>query len=117
MAATCICREPNSFDHTLICKRGPFVDYRHNRLRDVIAELLNTCLPKVSTEPPLLQVTAESLPRGTTLEPGARQEFLPEVSTHQCNEHFYVRVSNPGAPTHSVYETPAKMYAAHEKEK
>ena len=71
------------------------MDYRHNRLRDVIAELLNTCLPKVSTEPPLLQVTAESLPRGTTLEPGARQEFLPEVSTHQCNEHFLCQGFKP----------------------
>ena len=40
---------------------------RHNRLRDVIAELLNKCLPQVSTEPPLLPVTGESLPRGTTL--------------------------------------------------
>ena len=30
---------------------------------------------------------------------------------------FDVRVSHPGAPTNSVYETPAEMYAAHEKQK
>ena len=36
-------------DHTLICKRGPFVNWRHNRLRGVIAELLNKCLPEVLT--------------------------------------------------------------------
>ena len=30
---------------------------------------------------------------------------------------FYVRVSHPEAPTNSVYETPAEMYAAHEKQK
>ena len=32
-------------------------------------------------------------------------------------EFFDVRVSHPGAPTNSVYETPAEMYAAHEKQK
>ena len=75
-AATCTCGEPNTVDHTLICKRGPFVNCRHNRLRDVISELLNKCLPEVSTEPPLLPVTGESLSRGTTLEPGARLDIL-----------------------------------------
>ena len=30
---------------------------------------------------------------------------------------FDVRVSHPGAPTNSAYETPAEMYAAHEKQK
>ena len=30
---------------------------------------------------------------------------------------FDVRMSHPGAPTNSVYETPAEMYAAHEKQK
>ena len=64
-AVRCICGELNTVDHTLICKRGPFVNCRHNRLRDVIAALLNKCLPEVSTEPLLLPVTGESLPRGT----------------------------------------------------
>ena len=75
-AVRCICGELNTVDHTLICKRGPFVNCRHNRLRDVIAALLNKCLPEVSTEPLLLPVTGESLPRGTTLQPGARLFFL-----------------------------------------
>ena len=46
------------------------------RLRDVIAEVLDKCLPEVSTEPTPLAVTGESLPRGTTLEPGARLNIL-----------------------------------------
>ena len=88
---------------------------RHNRLRDVIAELLNKCLPEVSTEPPLLLVTGESLPRGTTLEPGVRLNILARGFYSPIERAFFdVGVSHPGAPTNSVYETPAEMYAANE---
>ena len=118
-AATCICGELNTVDHTLICNlRGPFVNCKHNRLHDVIAELLNKCLPEFSTEPPLLPVTGESLPRGTTLERGARLDILARGLYSPMERAFFdVRVSHPGAPTNSVYETPAEMYAAHEKQK
>ena len=93
-AATCICGEPNTVDHTLICKRGPFVNCRHNRLCDVIAELLNKCLPEVSTESPLLPVTGESLPRETTLEPGARLDILARGFYSPMERAFFdVRVS------------------------
>ena len=68
-------------------------------------------------EPPLLPVTGESLPRGTTLEPGARLDILARGFYSPMERAFFdVRVSHPGAPTNSVYETPAEMYAAHEKQ-
>ena len=67
-AVNCLCGELNTVDLTLICNKGPFVNYRHNRLRDVIAGLFEKCMPEVMTEPPLLPVTGESLPRGTTLK-------------------------------------------------
>ena len=117
-AVRCICGELNTVDHTLICKRGPFVNCRHNRLRDVIAALLNKCLPEVSTEPLLLPVTGESLPRGTTLQPGARLDILARGFYSPMERAFFdVRVSHPGAPTNSVFETPVEMYADHEDKK
>jgi len=67
-ALNCLCGELNTVDLTLICKKMPFVNCRHNRLRDVIAGLFEKCMPEVMTEPPLLPVTGESLPRGTTLK-------------------------------------------------
>ena len=81
-AISFICGELNTVDHTLIWKKGPFVNCRHNRLRDIatssfIAALLNKCLPEVSTEPPRpcwrCQVLMESLPRWTTLKPSLEE--------------------------------------------
>ena len=79
------------------------------------AGLFNKCLPEVSTELPLLPVTGESHPRGTTLEPGARLDILASGFHSPTERAFFdVRVSRSGAPTNSIYETPAEMYAAHE---
>ena len=64
IAVTCICGELNTVYQTLICKRGPFVNCRHNRPRDVIAELLNKCLPEVWTTSPASAVTGESSVEG-----------------------------------------------------
>jgi len=103
-------------DHTLICKKGPFVNCRHNRLRDVIAGLLEKCMPEVMTEPPLLPVTGESIPRGTTLNDSARLDILARGFYPPMEREFFdVRVSHPGALTNSGYATAVEMYLAHEK--
>ena len=54
----------------------------------------------------------------TTLEPGARLDIPARGFYSPIERAFFdVRVSRPGAPTNSVYETPAEMYATHEKQK
>ena len=40
MALICVCGEPNTVNHALICKRGGYVIRRHNKLRDIEAELI-----------------------------------------------------------------------------
>ena len=92
IAVTCICGELNTVYQTLICKRGPFVNCRHNRPRDVIAELLNKCLPcqKSLLNHPFCQSQERVFPEGQHLSLAQDLTFLQEVSTHQWNEHFFM---------------------------
>jgi len=97
-------------------KKWPFVNCRHNRLRDVIAGLLEKCMPEVMTEPPLLPVTGESLLRGTTLKDSARLDILARGFYSPMERAFFdVRVSHPVALTNSRYVTPVEIFLAHEK--
>ena len=36
----CVCGEKNDVDHTLICKTGGHIIFRHNRIRDIDANFL-----------------------------------------------------------------------------
>ena len=36
----CVCGEKNDINQTLICKKGGFVIFRHNKIRDLNAEFL-----------------------------------------------------------------------------
>ena len=53
---TCLCGEPFTIDHAMICMRGGFVIQRHNELRDLEAELLTMVCKDVVTEPVLQDV-------------------------------------------------------------
>ncbi|MCP3679780.1 MAG: hypothetical protein GY782_05735 [Gammaproteobacteria bacterium] len=52
----CVCGEKNDIDHTLICKTGGHIIFRHNRIRDVNANFLRQVCHNVVTEPELLPV-------------------------------------------------------------
>ena len=42
MPSVCVCGDHFNGDHAMICKRGGFVNQRHNELRDLEAEMLRT---------------------------------------------------------------------------
>ena len=72
IAKNCICGKENTYNHILICKKGGFVNSRHNRLRDTIASILEKICNEVVVEPMLQPCTGESLRPGTILDDGAR---------------------------------------------
>ena len=43
----------------MICKKGGFITMRHNELRDLEAELLNTVCKNLQIEPVLQDITGE----------------------------------------------------------
>jgi hypothetical protein len=57
----CICGEKNDIDHTLICKHGGHVIFRHNRIRDVNTNFLRQVCHNVVVEPELLPLESTSV--------------------------------------------------------
>ena len=47
----CSCGKKNDIDHALSCKSGPYVNFRHNAIRDAYAEILKEVCVDVRTEP------------------------------------------------------------------
>ena len=56
----------------MICRRGDFIVQRHNELRDLEAELLNTVCNDVQIEPVLQEVNGEALNSGSNKSANAR---------------------------------------------
>ena len=61
----CICGEKNDIDHTLICKHGGHVIFRHNRIRDVNANFLRQVCHNVVVKPELLPLESTSVPKNS----------------------------------------------------
>ena len=59
MATKFECGQNNSIDHSLSCKLGGFVIMRHNCVRDLFADVLDSVCKDVSIEPPLISLTDE----------------------------------------------------------
>ena len=64
----CVCGEKISIEHSLSCPRGGFPIIRHNKIRDVIANLLSEVCHNVNIEPGLQGLTGEVLPELVQLE-------------------------------------------------
>ncbi len=59
MPLHCACGTENSINHSLICKIGGYAIFRHNIVRDTIAELLKETCKDVRTEPELIPIDSD----------------------------------------------------------
>ena len=101
----------------MICKLGGFVIQRHNELRDLEAEPLNTVCSDVETEPVLLDISGEQLSRGSNKAQDARLDIHARgFWEHQRSAFFDVRVCHPNAESYKDLE-PQQIYRTHENEK
>ena len=62
-------------DHATICRRGGFINQRHNDLRDLEAEMLKMVCNDVQIEPILQEITREVLTPGTNRAADARLDI------------------------------------------
>ena len=117
IAKQCVCGQPNSINHCLICKRGGFVSLRHNSLRDTTANLLSKVCKDVVIEPPLIPLTGENLSASANTSDEARLDVSARSFWIPLGRAFFdIRVLHPGAPTNASRTIPL-MYAHHENEK
>ena len=112
----CSCGQKNSVDHTLNCKNGGYVIMRHNRIRDLEAELLREVCKDVKIEPELLPIGNIEL-RGSNNAEKARLD-VSAVGLWSSMERTFldVRVMHPNSPSYRD-KNKEQLYIQHEKEK
>ena len=114
--AYCACGSKNSVDHTLNCKRGGYVNMRHNNIRDFEATLLKEVCRDVKIEPMLLPV-GNSESRSSNQAERARLD-VSAVGIWSTMERTFldVRVMHVNSPSY-MDKTPQQIYLQHEREK
>ena len=76
----CVCGVPFSIDHAFTCPKGVFSIIRHNRIRDLLADLLTEVCLCVAVEPVLQPLSGEQFQlRSTNVVDNARLD----VSAHE----------------------------------
>ena len=106
-----------SVDHPMVRQRGGFIIQRHNKLRDLEAEMLRMVCNDVEVEPVLQEVTGETLNHGANKAPDARLDIHARgFWERQRSAFFDVRVCHPNADSYRDL-TPKQIYKKHENEK
>ena len=112
----CACGNKNNIDHLMICKKGGYIIFRHNRLRDCFADFLKLFCNDVRTEPRLIP-TREELVRGSEQGDGAKLDVSARgIWSPLENTYLDIRVTHPNTPSQQTKSIDA-IYATHEKEK
>ena len=114
----CVCGEKNSIDHTLICKTGGHVIFRHNRIRDVNASFLRQVCHNVVIEPELLPIESANF---QSVHGNQADRARLDISANGLwgpfqKTMFDVRIFHPYAKTYENHKL-SDIYARHEKEK
>ena len=87
----------------MVSRKGEFIIQRHNELRDLEADLLNTVCHDAQVEPVLQEITGEVLTRGTNPASDARLEVNDRgFWDRQSYAFFGVRVFHPNIQTQSL---------------
>ena len=107
VSKSCVCGEPYAISHCLTCKKGGFINIRHNVVRDTTHKLLTEVCRDVRLEPALQPVTGEDLPVGTNITNGARSDVSALGLWAPLTRAFFdIRVFNPLAPSNWSKQNP-----------
>ena len=93
-----------SIDHSLSCPKGGFPSIRHNKVRDLTAELLSEICHSVEVEPHLQPLNGESFQYKTaSTQDGARLDISMNGFWGGCYEkcHTDIRVFSPLTPSNN----------------
>ena len=112
----CICGDENSVDHALSCKRGGYVIMRHNKIRDLEAELMREVCNDVRIEPELLPLNNERMVNGNIAAKARLDVSGNGIWGPQERSFLDIRIMHPNAPTYKDKDI-KQVYRQHEKEK
>ena len=114
--AYCVCGMKNTIDHTLSCKHGGHLIFRHNRVRDVNAEFLREVCHDVKTEPGLLPIYCKDAIQGNDAENARLDISARELYGPLQKTMFDARIFHPNAATYRNRDI-SSVYIQHEQEK
>ena len=101
LPSKCVCGKGFTVTHAMTCTNGGYIHRRHDKLRDLFAELLDEVATEVQTEPPLQPLSGELLPKGSNKEDEARLDIAARGFWQECEmAYFDVKVINPFAKSH-----------------
>ena len=106
----------NSVDHTLNCKRGGYVNMRHNNIRDFEATLLSEVCKDVKIEPMLLPVGNSETSSSNQAERARLDVSAVGIWSTFERTFLDVRVVHVNSPSY-MDKTPEQIYLQHEREK
>ena len=106
-----VCGKELLHDHTLSCPTGGYPSARHNEIRDILADTLQSIAHDVEIEPVLLPFEGENLPGRTANRSTAARLDIRARSfwTRQQDAFFDVRVKNPKAHLHYGFSHRARF--------
>ena len=118
LPSKCACGDTFNVGHALSCKKGGFVHRRHDAIRDMTGDLLQEVCHDVCIEPPLLELTGETLSlRTANAARDARLDISARgVWSRNQRAFFDVRVFDPNARSYQN-QSLSQAYRANELEK
>ena len=118
LPTVCACGTKFDLQHAMNCKKGGFINIRHNNVRDLTSNMLSEVCKDVTSEPLLLPLTGEEFERKSTktanesrLDIKARGFWLKGQ-----NAFFDIRVFDPNALRYFNINL-QKSYSRNEMEK
>lgn len=113
----CACESTFSVEHAMQCPLGGYVKRRHDRIRDLLATMLDAVADGVHIEPHLQPLTGEILDNSANREDESRLDVAAKGFWQQCEMAFFdVRVFNPFAKSH-MHKKLETVFRSNEKEK
>ena len=112
----CKCGEENDINHALSCKHGPYVIMRHNKIRDLEAELMREVCHDVRIEPELLPLANDQVVTGNKAKKARLDVAGNGVWGLQEKTFLDVRIMHPNAASYKNKDV-AQLYEQHEREK
>ena len=112
----CHCKGENNIDHALNCKVGGYVIMRHNKLRDLEAELMRQVCNDVRIEPELLPLENDEIVNGNRAKKARLDVSGNGVWGPQEKTFLDIRVMHPNSESYMNKDI-RQVYEQHEKEK
>ena len=117
LPSQCPCGQQFTMTHAMNCKRGGFINIRHNEIRDFEASLLSKVCTDVEVEPPLTPLQNELLNNGAIKGDDARLDVRARGFWRRGqNAYFDVCVTNASAKSYAD-QSIKSLLQTHEKGK